>query len=145
MDVLLEPAGEDSMMWEWRWLTGLHLQNLSVLPALCSWGGRKSGAGKAVGLHPSQLWHRAAQAGAREAILVGNRRELGPSCIHSHIPALPCSIKAGQTWELAAPVCFPATAGRELPHGHRLRLEEGSDPEHVPITNPPAPKGLPLV
>lgn len=114
---------------------------------LCSWGGRKSGAGKAVGLHPSQLWHGTAKTDARnlawEAVLVGNRKELGSSCIHSYIPALPCSIKAGQTWELAAPVCLPATAGRELPHGHPLRLEEGSDPGFVPITNPAAPGDCP--
>lgn len=63
------------------WLVGLQLQNCSVLPVRCSWGGRKPGAGKAAGLHPSQPWHGAAQMGARElaweAFPVGKGRELG--------------------------------------------------------------------
>lgn len=96
MDALLELAG-DSVMWggKQRRLGGLQLQNCSVLPAPCSWGGRKPGAGKAVVLCPSQPWHGAAQEGARElaweALLLGKGRELGwPGLLTYSATSQPC-------------------------------------------------------
>lgn len=160
MGVLLELAGDSVMVGgERRRLRGLQLQNCSVLPAPCSWGGRKPGAVKAAGLCPSQPWHEAAQEGARElaceALLVGKGRELGLPGLLMYSQPHPSLALLNKTWwsdagvgSASTPVCFPAAAGRALPPGHPPSLEEGSPVVAQGLSPAPTPavcKGLPLV
>lgn len=123
----------DSMMWggEWRQLGGLQLQNCCVLPVPCSWGGRKPGAGKAARLCLSQPWHRLAHEGVRELAWWGRGGNLGCQG-SSYSQPHPSLALLNKTWwsdagagSVSTPVCFLATAGRALPHGHPPRLEEG--------------------